>query len=99
MDDFGTGYSSLSFLQQYAVDILKIDRSFMGLGKESVEILRTIVTLAHNLGKQVIAEGVETPGHVALLRSLHCEYGQGYFFSTPLDGKAAGLLLAARRRW
>ena len=99
MDDFGTGYSSLSFLQQYAVDILKIDQSFMGLGKESVAIVRTIVTLARNLGKQVIAEGVETPGQVALLRSLHCEYGQGYFFSKPIDGKAAGLLLAARRRW
>lgn len=99
MDDFGTGYSSLSFLQQYAVDILKIDQSFMGLGKESVAIVRTIVTLAHNLGKQVIAEGVETPGQVALLRSLHCEYGQGYFFSKPIDGKAAGHLLAARRRW
>jgi diguanylate cyclase (GGDEF)-like protein len=99
MDDFGTGYSSLSFLQQYAVDILKIDQSFMGLGKESVAIVRTIVTLAHNLGKQVIAEGVETPGQVALLRSLHCEYAQGYFFSKPLDGKAAGRLLAARRRW
>lgn len=99
MDDFGTGYSSLSFLQQYAVDILKIDQSFMGLGTESVAILRTIVTLAHNLGKHVIAEGVETPGQVALLRSLHCEYGQGYFFSKPEDGKAAGHLLAARRRW
>jgi diguanylate cyclase (GGDEF)-like protein len=99
MDDFGTGYSSLSFLQQYAVDILKIDQSFMGLGKESVAIVRTIVTLAHNLGKQVIAEGVETPGQVALLRSLRCEYGQGYFFSKPIDAKAAGLLLAARRRW
>ena len=99
MDDFGTGYSSLSFLQQYAVDILKIDQSFMGLGKESVAIVRTIVTLAHNLGKHVIAEGVETPGQVALLRSLRCEYGQGYFFSKPIDGKAAGLLLAARRHW
>ena len=99
MDDFGTGYSSLSFLQQYSVDILKIDQSFMGLGKESVAIVRAIVTLAHNLGKQVIAEGVETPGQVALLRSLHCEYGQGYFFSKPIDGKAAGRLLTARRRW
>ncbi len=99
MDDFGTGYSSLSFLQQYAVDILKIDQSFMGWGKERVAIVRTIVTLAHNLGKHVIAEGVETPGQVALLRSLRCEYGQGYFFSKPIDGKAAGLLLAARRHW
>ena len=99
MDDFGTGYSSLSFLQQYPVNILKIDRSFMGLGKESVEIVRTIVTLAHNLGKHVIAEGVETAEHDALLRSLHCEYGQGYFFSKPIDGTAARLLLAARRQW
>ena len=99
MDDFGTGYSSLSFLQQYPVDILKIDQAFMGLGKESVEIVRTIVTLAHNLGKHVIAEGVETAEQVALLRSLHCEYGQGYFFSEPIDGTAAGLLLAARRQW
>ena len=99
MDDFGTGYSSLSFLQQYSVDILKIDRSFMGLGKESVAIVRTIVTLAHNLGKHVIGEGVETAEHVALLRALRCEYGQGYFFSKPIDGKEAGLLLAARRRW
>ena len=99
MDDFGTGYSSLSFLQQYAVDILKIDRSFMGKEQESVEILRTIVRLAHNLGKHVIAEGVENAEQVALLRSLHCAYGQGYFFSTPLDAKAAGPLLAARRHW
>ena len=99
MDDFGTGYSSLSFLQQYAVDILKIDRSFMGKEQESVEILRTIVMLAHNLGKHVVAEGVETAEQVALLRSLHCAYGQGYFFSPPIDGKAAGLLLAARRHW
>ena len=81
------------------MDILKIDQSFMGLGTESVAILRTIVTLAHNLGKHVIAEGVETQGQVALLRSLQCEYGQGYFFSKPEDGKAAGHLLAARRRW
>lgn len=99
MDDFGTGYSSLSFLQQYAVDILKIDRSFMGKEHESVEILRTIVMLAHNLGKHVVAEGVETAEQVALLRSLHCSYGQGYFFSPPIDGTAAGLLLAARRHW
>ena len=100
MDDFGTGYSSLSFLQHYSVDILKIDQSFirsMGVRKESVEIVRTIATLAHNLGKQVIAEGVETPEHVTVLRALRCEYGQGYFFSKPLDGKAAGMFLAATR--
>jgi diguanylate cyclase (GGDEF)-like protein len=102
MDDFGTGYSSLSFLQHYPVDILKIDQSFissMGVSKESSEIVRTIVTMAHNLGKTVIAEGVETAEHFTMLRTLQCAYGQGYFFSKPLDGKAAGMLLAARRQW
>ena len=102
MDDFGTGYSSLSFLQRYPVDILKIDQSFissMGVSKESSEIVRTIVTMAHNLGKTVIAEGVETAEHFTMLRTLQCAYGQGYFFSKPLDGKAAGMLLAARRQW
>ena len=102
MDDFGTGYSSLSFLQHYPVDILKIDQSFissMGVSKESSEIVRTIVTMAHNLGKTVIAEGVETAEHFTMLRTLQCAYGQGYFFSKPLDGKTAGMLLAARRQW
>jgi EAL domain-containing protein (putative c-di-GMP-specific phosphodiesterase class I) len=102
MDDFGTGYSSLSFLQHYPVDILKIDQSFissMGVSKESSEIVRTIVTMAHNLGKTVIAEGVETAEHFTMLKTLQCAYGQGYFFSKPLDGKAAGMLLAARRQW
>ena len=99
IDNFGTAYSSLSFLQQSPVGLLKIDHAFMGLEKESVEIVRTIVTLAHNLGKHVIAQGVETVEQVAVLRSLHCEYGQGYFFSTPIDGRAARLLLAARRQW
>lgn len=102
MDDFGTGYSSLSFLQHYSVDILKIDQSFirsMGVRKESLEIVRTIVTLAHNLGKHVIAEGVESAEQLTVLSSLQCAYGQGYFFSKPLDGTAAGILLAAGRQW
>ena len=102
MDDFGTGYSSLSFLQHYSVDTLKIDQSFirtMGVRNESLEIVRTIVSLAHNLGKQVIAEGVETEEQLTVLRSLRCAYGQGYFFSKPVNGMAAGMLLAARRQW
>ena len=102
MDDFGTGYSSLSYLQQFPVDILKIDQSFinrMGLSKDNLEIVRTIVALAHNLGRKVIAEGVQTAEQLALLRALQCEYGQGYLFSKPLDCKAAGMLLAAGRRW
>ncbi len=102
MDDFGTGYSSLSYLQRFPFDTLKIDQSFinsMGLNRENLEIVRTIVTLAHNLGRKVIAEGVETAEQLSLLRSLKCEYGQGYFFSQPLDCEAAEALLAAGRQW
>ncbi len=102
LDDFGTGYSSLSFLQRFPIDFLKIDHSFisrMGESEESWEIVRTIVTLAHNLSRKVIAEGVETTEQLALLRSMKCEYGQGNFFSKPLDPEAARTLLAAGRRW
>lgn len=97
MDDFGTGYSSLSYLHRFPIDILKIDRSFvsrMGVDDENLEIVRTIMTLAHNLGMNVTAEGVETAEQLALLRALKCEYGQGYLFSKPVDGEAAGALIA-----
>ena len=95
IDDFGTGYSSLSYLQRLPIDNLKIDQSFVAQMKpagESLEIVRSIITLAHSLGKLVIAEGVETGEQLALLRSLGCEYGQGYFFSKPLETEAAGKL-------
>jgi diguanylate cyclase (GGDEF)-like protein/PAS domain S-box-containing protein len=96
LDDFGTGYSSLSYLHDFPIDTLKIDRSFvgrMGSSGENVEIIRTIVSLGHNLDKRVIAEGVETVEQVAQLRALGCEYGQGHFFAVPLDGETAlGLL-------
>jgi EAL domain-containing protein (putative c-di-GMP-specific phosphodiesterase class I) len=96
MDDFGTGYSSLSYLHKLPIDTLKIDRSFimdMGLRDEALEIVRTIVTLAHNLGMQVVAEGVETQEQVAMLRGLGCEYAQGYYFSKPVDGATVTDLL------
>jgi diguanylate cyclase (GGDEF)-like protein len=102
IDDFGTGYSSLSYLQRLPIDNLKIDRSFVAQIKpagESLEIVRSIITLAHSLGKQVVAEGIETGEQLALLRSLGCEFGQGYFFSKPLETEAAGKLIADARTW
>ena len=92
IDDFGTGYSSLSYLHRFPVNTLKIDRSFIGRmakGDENSEIVRTICTLANNLGMEVVAEGVETRDQLELLRSLKCEYGQGYLFSKPVDSETA----------
>lgn len=96
IDDFGTGYSSLSYLHRFPVNTLKIDRSFIGRmakGDENSEIVRTICTLANNLGMEVVAEGVETFEQLELLRSLKCEYGQGYLFSKPVDAEKATALL------
>jgi len=97
IDDFGTGYSSLNYLYRFPINTLKIDRSFiikMHTDKDSAEIVRTIVTLAHNLGMDVTAEGVETPEQALQLQTLHCEYGQGYYFDKPLDAQAAEMRLA-----
>jgi diguanylate cyclase (GGDEF)-like protein len=91
IDDFGTGYSSLSYLRRFALDILKIDRSFvtdMLINSESHEIVRTILSLGKNLRMKVVAEGVETLEQMTLLRSLGCEFAQGYLFSRPLDSAA-----------
>jgi diguanylate cyclase (GGDEF)-like protein len=99
LDDFGTGYSSLSYLHRFPIDTLKIDRSFVHrLDFEDGDsvIVQTIVALAHNLGMQVIAEGVETEGQMQRLVNMGCQYGQGYYFSRPVDGGSAGSLLARR---
>jgi diguanylate cyclase (GGDEF)-like protein len=96
IDDFGTGYSSLSYLNRFPVDTLKIDRSFvasMNKADENLQIVKTIITLAGNLGMQVIAEGVETEEQLDQLRSLKCQYGQGYLFSTPLNVTDADLFI------
>lgn len=98
IDDFGTGFSSLSYLHRFPVDELKIDRLFvsrMGADDESSEIVKTIVQLAHNLGMEVTAEGVETVEQLAQLRALFCEYGQGYYFSRPVVAESAKLMVAA----
>ena len=97
IDDFGTGYSSLSYLHRFPVNYLKIDRSFvmrMTTDNDNA-IVKTISTLAHNLGMEVIAEGVETEEQCRQLKALGCEYGQGYLFSRPVNAEAALRLLAA----
>lgn len=102
IDDFGTGYSSLSRLHQFPIDALKIDRSFvsrMGDAGENGEIVQAIVTLAHNLGMDVVAEGIETNMQLAQLRGRCCEYGQGYFFSKPLNRQAAEQLMINLPQW
>ena len=92
MDDFGTGYSSLSCLHKFPLQGLKIDRSFIvsvSGRRDSVAVLQAIVTLAHNLGMEVVAEGLETADQVALLQALNCDRGQGYYFARPMTGEAA----------
>ncbi|HEX8236000.1 MAG TPA: EAL domain-containing protein [Abditibacteriaceae bacterium] len=102
MDDFGTGYSSLSYLHRFPLDSLKIDRSFVTRivqGGESLEIVRAIITLAHTLRMNVVAEGVESAGQATLLRELGCEFGQGYFFSPPVHAASATQMLAPGYHW
>ncbi len=88
MDDFGTGYSSLSYLQQFPLDTLKIDRSFVSLiseDKRHLGIVRTINDLARHLNMTVIAEGIENEDQLDQLRQMGCTLGQGYYFCPPLD--------------
>jgi diguanylate cyclase (GGDEF)-like protein/PAS domain S-box-containing protein len=87
MDDFGTGYSSLSHLHKNPFDVLKVDRSFVSdltLDPAGAELVKTAVLMAHGLGLEVVAEGVETEGQLNQLRNMQCEYAQGYLFSRPL---------------
>jgi len=104
LDDFGTGYSSLSYLHSFPVDTLKADRSFisaMDISNEnsSLNITRTIMMLAHNLGINVVAEGVETAKQLMQLKALKCQFAQGYFFSKPLAREEAEALIISEPQW
>ena len=102
IDDFGTGYSSLSFLHNFPFNTLKIDRSFvndMGQDTQNLEMVRTIVMLAHNLEMDVCAEGVETREQYIQLKALRCELAQGYFFSKPMNAQATEKLIVEDPHW
>jgi EAL domain-containing protein (putative c-di-GMP-specific phosphodiesterase class I) len=102
IDDFGTGYSSLSYLHRFPIDTLKIDRSFimnMNDDAENLEIVRTIIALAQSLSMEVIAEGVETLEQQNQLKSLGCQFAQGYLFAKPQSAQAVSSMLPAYFNW
>ncbi|MFO8040319.1 MAG: EAL domain-containing protein [Sodalinema sp.] len=107
IDDFGTGYSSLSRLHEFPVHTLKIDKAFVarlqeksnGICENGNEIVHTIITLAHALGMDAVAEGIETPTQLAIVRAMGCELAQGYLFSRPLPPQEAETFLATPERF
>jgi len=87
MDDFGTGYSSLSYLKHFPIDVLKIDRSFIEGAiddKTDASLVEAVVLIGHSLSLKLVGEGIETQQHYDYLRSLGCDYGQGYLISKPI---------------
>jgi EAL domain-containing protein (putative c-di-GMP-specific phosphodiesterase class I) len=99
VDDFGTGYSSLSQLQRMKMDVLKVDRSFtaeLGRSKEGTVFFQAIVSMAHALGMEVVAEGVENEDQLMILRALNCNEVQGYFVARPQPAASIAPLLAKR---
>ena len=100
IDDFGTGYASLQCLSRLPFDVLKIDRSFvinMSDPDGTGDTIRAILLLAENLGMEVVAEGIEKKEQLIELQSMHCDYGQGYYFSPPLEPEALGDLIRKSR--
>jgi EAL domain-containing protein (putative c-di-GMP-specific phosphodiesterase class I) len=99
LDDFGTGYFSLSYLHRFPLDTLKIDRSFvsrMCRAPEAFRLVRSIIELGHDLGLDVVAEGVEAGDEAERLRELGCDFAQGYFYSRPVSADAAEAILRKR---
>ena len=102
IDDFGTGYSSLSYLHSFPVNNLKIDQSFvqrLDSNPKNLGLIPAIINIAKTMGMSVIAEGIETPQQLAQLRTLNCDFGQGYLFSKPLDAQKAIDLTASNPQW
>jgi diguanylate cyclase (GGDEF)-like protein/PAS domain S-box-containing protein len=96
IDDFGTGYASLVYLRQLAVDIIKIDPSFVaGLGADAplAMLTRAIIQVGHDLGIEVVAEGIERPEHLELLQEMGCALGQGYLIAKPMDARGIEALV------
>ncbi|MEA5604532.1 EAL domain-containing protein [Nostoc sp. UHCC 0252] len=99
MDDFGTGYSSLSYLHSFPLNALKIDKSFVQRMQENMELVPAMIGIANSMGMSAIAEGVETQEQLAQLRSLNCNFAQGYLFSQPIEQQLVIQLLAAAPQW
>jgi EAL domain-containing protein (putative c-di-GMP-specific phosphodiesterase class I) len=98
MDDFGTGYSSLSYLLRFPFDTIKVDREIVqhrNNEEAGAVILRSIVALAHELNKDVVAEGIETDEDAAYLRSIRCDYAQGFYYGEPMESTEVTSLLTA----
>ena len=101
LDDFGTGYSSLTYLERFPFDTIKIDRDLIqasGDDGQGSTIVRSIVALAHELGKKVVAEGVEAPEDVGFLRSIGCEFAQGFYYGEPMGEREVFDLLKVVRK-
>jgi Amt family ammonium transporter len=102
LDDFGTGYSSLNYLHQFPIDIIKIDRSFINQleqGNAPFMILQMIGMLAQNLGHEIVAEGLEDTAHISMLRDLAFSFGQGYYWSKPVNSVAASEMVRGQLPW
>ncbi len=100
IDDFGTGYSSLSYLQQFQLDELKIDRSFIkdiARNPNDASITRAIILMAHSLGLEIVAEGIETEAQKEFIREHGCRFAQGYLYSRPVTADQISKMLVERQ--